>query len=315
LIVLVLLSGFFYQIVKDRYFLKKYKPLGNLEEIDGKMMHYHCIGNGHPIVVLDSALGGNCLDWSWIQAEIAKYTKVVAYDRAGYGWSELTGTRRSSETIVEELRKLLQKAKLSPPYILVGHSFGGLNMRLFQQKYPGEVAGMILIDSTPEKLFTDMPNETRKSYFRDRKMLKAAKFLASFGILRLIKMPVGYFQLPENKKVIAKEAGYQTKAYLTAYNEMSSLEKSISQVTTGKGKLDIPLYVISRKKFTGRSLSEDAKVKAEEAWHKLQSNIAEISEKGRHITAENSGHYIHCDEPELVIGLLKEMIAETKLKR
>jgi pimeloyl-ACP methyl ester carboxylesterase len=313
----ILFFGMLYQILISRWTLKKHKPSGKLAEINGKRFHYYCIGQGAPTVVMDSALGGNFLDWSWIQSEISCVTKVFSYDRAGYGWSEPSRNSRTSEVIVEELRELLVKVKVPPPYILVGHSFGGLNMRLYQQKYPEEVKGLVLVDSTPEEIYSTLPKEYIKKLTMERKMIQIARFLAPFGILRLLKMPVGYSKLPESKKTISNAVGYNTNAYTTAYKELSSMQQSISQLSSLKSdkQISIPLYVISRNKFPQGNMSNDTLQRVQECWSKLQNDIAKSSNKSKHIIAENSGHFIHCDEPDKVIELILEMIDDIKKQK
>ena len=121
--------------------------------IGGYRLHINCTGTGSPTVILDAGLGGTSLDWSKIQPEVARFTRVCSYDRAGYGWSESGAGPRTSQQIVQELHLLLVHAQVNGPYLLVGHSVGGLNMRLYAYRYPGEVAGMVLLDSTNEHQF------------------------------------------------------------------------------------------------------------------------------------------------------------------
>jgi pimeloyl-ACP methyl ester carboxylesterase len=106
-------------------------------------------GQGEPTVVFDSGLGDSHEVWRWVWPEVARFTAVLLYDRAGLGRSDPGPQPRTSEQMVRELRALLRKAKVDPPYILVGHSLGGMNTRLFAIRYPDEVAGLVLVDATP----------------------------------------------------------------------------------------------------------------------------------------------------------------------
>lgn len=284
---------------------------GKYQIVKGKKMHYLSMGEGEPTIIMDSALGGTCLDWSWIQEELAKEAKVFSYDRAGYGWSEPSDSPRTSETMVEELRELLYKANINPPYILVGHSFGAINMRLFQYKYPNEIIGMVLVDPTPEGIHT-LPLEFKKKLEKEKQMIKLAARLAPIGILRLLKMPMGNTILPESKINIAKEIGYKTSAFKTAYQELSSINESISQLTKiQKEVISIPLYVITRATFAKGGLSDKTIESAQKTWSNLHEKIANQSLRGKQIIVKDSDHFIHCEKPKLVKEIIIEMIEET----
>lgn len=126
--------------------------------------------NGKPTIVMDAGYGGDSKVWDPIISDISMPTEVLIYDRAGLGKSEKSSNPRTSREIVKELNELLNKAKINRPYILVGHSFGGLNMRLYATEFPKEVAGLILVDSTPEeyieKFLPSMSKEFQKAYYK-----------------------------------------------------------------------------------------------------------------------------------------------------
>src|SRR5256885_11213084 len=126
---------------------RRFPQRGRSFRVGPIMLNLNCTGKGRPTVVLDSGLGGSSLDWTRVQPEIAKFTRVCSYDRAGYGWSDLSPEPRTSSQIAKELKGLLTSAAERPPYVLVGHSFGGYNMRMFSELYPSDVAGMVLVDA------------------------------------------------------------------------------------------------------------------------------------------------------------------------
>ncbi|XXM72494.1 alpha/beta fold hydrolase [Lysinibacillus sphaericus] len=121
-----------------------------------------------PTVVMDAGYGDHSKAWKDIAPVIAEQTDVVLYDRAGLGKSEESPAPRTSDHMVKELKELLAELNIQPPYLLVGHSFGGMNMRLFATKYPEEVSGLILVDSTPEdyreKFLPTMPADFQRAY-------------------------------------------------------------------------------------------------------------------------------------------------------
>lgn len=119
-------------------------------DVGGYRLHVEIGGIGSPVVVLDAGLGGSSETWSEVFEPVSRFTSVVAYDRAGVGRSDPGPVPRTSSTIVGELHRLLQESGVPPPYVLVGHSFGGLNVRLFAHRYPDEVAGLVLVDATHE---------------------------------------------------------------------------------------------------------------------------------------------------------------------
>ncbi|WP_198015844.1 alpha/beta fold hydrolase [Paenibacillus sp. HW567] len=140
-------------------------------------------------VVFEHGCGSSALLWSLVAPEIAKITKVIVYDRAGYGWSEIGPFPRTNERCISELYKLLQKEGNEGPYILVGHSYGGLNVRRFAQKYPELVAGIILVDSMHEDEMTArFPEEHIKDQLFAVKYFWLLNVLSKIGILKIMSV-------------------------------------------------------------------------------------------------------------------------------
>src|SRR5918995_5554862 len=147
-VLLLLLAGVVYQFLATKNDERKYPAPGEMVDVGGYSLHLNCTGEeGTPTVVMDSGLGGTVLDWQLVQPEVAKFTRVCTYDRGGMGWSERSPQPRTSQQFVEELHALLGNAGVEGPYVLVGHSLGGVNVQLFVSQYPDEVAGMVLVDS------------------------------------------------------------------------------------------------------------------------------------------------------------------------
>jgi pimeloyl-ACP methyl ester carboxylesterase len=141
-------------------------------------------GQGSPTVLLEAGNGASSLDWFAVQPEVARTTRVCAYDRAGSGWSERGTGDRSGPTLVRELHTLLTNASIAPPYVLVGHSYGGLYARLYAARYPDEVVGMVLVDATHPDTWTWGP-EAQRLYERQRQLFSFYPVLARLGLLRL----------------------------------------------------------------------------------------------------------------------------------
>jgi pimeloyl-ACP methyl ester carboxylesterase len=129
--------GLFYEAVSEIMDRRRYPPQGELVDIGGFRLHLNCMGQGTPTVVMDAGGGAPAITWGLVPSEIAKFTRVCTYDRAGLGWSDPNPRiSRTSQQSVDELHLLLTKAGIHPPYILVGHSLGGVNMRLYASQYP-----------------------------------------------------------------------------------------------------------------------------------------------------------------------------------
>ena len=115
-------------------------------DVGGFRLHLHCAGEGSPTIVLDAALGASSLSWSLVQPELARLSRVCSYDRGGFGWSDPGPMPRTAYRIAEELHTLLERARVPPPYVLVGHSFGGLVALIFTRRFRSVTSGLVLVD-------------------------------------------------------------------------------------------------------------------------------------------------------------------------
>src|SRR5246127_921567 len=161
-ILLLLILGAAYQILGSRMDARRSPEPGRLVDVGGYRLKINCAGSGSPTVVLESGLGDLLSEWRPIQLRISSFTRVCSYDRAGYGESDAGPLPRTSSQISSELHVLLQNAGEHPPFILVGHSFGGYNVRAFNGQYPNEVAGLVLADSTQEDEYDLLPSAWRQ---------------------------------------------------------------------------------------------------------------------------------------------------------
>src|SRR5574338_1604886 len=148
LILVTVFLGMTYQAVASKTDERKFPPPGQLVDAGGYRMHIFCIGQGSPTVILDASNMGTVSSWAWIQPEIARTTRVCAYDRPDAGWSDLSPQPLDTRQNAEALHTLLANAGEPGPYVLVGHSLGGLYIRMYADIYPAEVAGMVFIEGT-----------------------------------------------------------------------------------------------------------------------------------------------------------------------
>jgi pimeloyl-ACP methyl ester carboxylesterase len=304
-------AGAIYQVIATYRDARRYPPPGKLVDVGGHRLHLWCMGEGSPTVVLDSGVGGFSLSWRRVQLAVAEFTSVCSYDRAGFGWSEPGPMPRTSEQIVRESHNLLRNGGLKGPYVLVGHSFGGFNVRLYANQYPDEVAGVVLIDSShPDQ--DDRPEwEKKKDAARALRNGRFYSILAQLGIIRLYVSLAekGYSvgepgkelqsrvrELPSDVRPMFLAVWRTPKGIEAMASEWAFFFESAAQVHA-TGKLgDIPLVVLTR----GRDLNP--------SWMKVQNDLASLSSNSQHIIASNSGHGIPQDQPELVIDAIRHVV-------
>jgi pimeloyl-ACP methyl ester carboxylesterase len=160
-IIVLIVAGVVYEQLGERRDKKLFSPqIGRSVDIGGRTLNIHCAGEGSPTVILEAPGNGPGYVWAPIQAEIAKFTQVCWYDRAGEGWSDPGPFPQTSAAIAKDLHELLPRAGVPTPCVLVGFSSGGLNVRVYNGLYPNEVAGMVLVDSAHE----DEPKRAPKFY-------------------------------------------------------------------------------------------------------------------------------------------------------
>src|SRR5215211_8224249 len=147
-------AGAIYQAIATERAERAYPAPGKMVDVGGYSLHINCVGQGSPTVVLDAGLGEWSAQWVRVQRELSGSTRVCAYDRAGMGWSERGPEPRDARQISSELHTLLAKAGIEGPYVLVGHSFGGLYARMYAARYPNQVSGVVLVDSSHPEQFT-----------------------------------------------------------------------------------------------------------------------------------------------------------------
>jgi pimeloyl-ACP methyl ester carboxylesterase len=301
----LLFTGALYQFAATGMDERNYQPPGQLIDVGGYRLHLNCTGEGTSTVVMDAGLGGGVLDWSAVQPEVSKFARVCTYDRAGMGWSEKGILPRTSQQIATELHTLLGNAGIQGPFILVGHSIAGVNMQLYANRYPDEVAGVILVDSSHE-------NQLSRPEFRIPSFIPLlTKTLSPFGVGRLINFasapnPNLSPEIDSERNAIYSHTGNMH----TIADEMSMIPDSLDQLRASPMKFgDKPLIVISRGEKVD---SSEETTRTEDAWRDLQTHLVSRSTKGKQIIAEKSGHYIHFDQPELVIDAIHQVVEATR---
>lgn len=293
----LLVIGALYQGLSSLYDHHAYPPPGQLVDVDGTRLHLYCLGEGSPTVILEAGLGDNVLGWTLVHARLAESTRVCAYDRPGLGWSESRDRDLPSKEVAQILHTLLQEADIPGPYILVGHSMGGLHIRSFAHLYPAEVVGLVLVDSSHEnQLDAAHADETIENILLP---LKACQALAPIGVIRLVRAiaPQPEKSLFSPQQARARLASQnRTDLCRTIANEYRAVRTDTAQPAPPAPLGDLPLVVITA------GIGTDAR------WNELQDQLASLSINSTHLIAEQSPHYIQFYQPELIIDAVMGML-------
>lgn len=305
LIIVAAVAGFLYENISEARD-RRFNPMpGRLVEVGGLKMHINCTGQGTPAVILESGLGDSYVPWRKVQPEIAKFVKVCSYDRAGLGYSDSSSEPRTSKVIAEQLHTLLQAAQIPPPYVLVGHSMGGYDVRLFTSLYPKDVVGMVLVDASHPDQENRFPPELKSM---EGSWQREAEFLAytmPFGVPRLLGL------CDEHPLARAAECNFHSAREGVA--ELKAFNTSAGQAATTGLLGDMPLAVLSHDpdKPSGDFPPDIAKP-INQAWDKMQEELSHLSTRGTRVIAKNSGHYVQSDRPELVIEAVRSVCEQAR---
>jgi pimeloyl-ACP methyl ester carboxylesterase len=288
----IAMTGAVYQAVATEMDRRAYPPPGAMVDVGGYRLHINCMGQGSPTVILESGLGNMSADWANVQPEVAKTTRVCAYDRAGAGWSEPGLKPRDPEQIARELHDLLGNAGIDGPYVLVGQSFGGLYVRMFAARYPNEVAGMVLVDASHPDMWTRLPSEVVATLTPPTWQVSAITFLTRLGALRITAGEVADCGLPA-RQCQEEEAYFRSTRFRVTWAREMLAPARDAQVRATGGLGNRPLVVLTAGDH-GRDfavgVSGTARAQFERAWHDLQSELAELSANSTHHTVEGAGH-------------------------
>ncbi len=284
---------------------RKVDGIGQRIKIRDKIIHTIVSGekDADYTVILDAGLSCCSLDWHYIQPQVSKFARVLSFDRPGYGWSSAINKSYTSEDVVNDLLHILEELQIKPPYVLVGHSFGGLNMRLFASKYPEKVASLILIDSVHEKRYLshEWDSIRKKSHRKNLNVFRFGYLTSGIGLPKLLKQPVGRKYLPEPYQKYVDYIGYHPKSYEAVYKEFLYSDKSALQVeNTNALRADLPVTIISSNN------TDPTWVEHQNLLSKLTKNTIQIK--------TNCHHSIHLENPDLVIEAIKDTINPKKEK-
>jgi pimeloyl-ACP methyl ester carboxylesterase len=300
LVVGLILAGIIYESAAEAADIQAYPPLGQMVDVGGYRMHINCTGTGSPTVVIDAGLGAWSLEWSRVQAEVAKTTRVCTYDRAGMGYSEAGPLPRNAEQFAKELHTLLERANIAGPYVLAGHSLGGLPVRVFVHNYPTEVAGVVLIDSMSPRQMTQPPSEIESKTPAQSSGVSLPSLLARIGLVRVLARQLITQNLPAEAQPAYTAFSVTPRSVQAWVDEGAGLQESLAQADAVKSFGDLPLIVL-----TG-VIDEQA------GWQDWQVELLPLSSNSQQIVVENSGHNIHLDQPEAAVTAIADMVSQLR---
>ena len=324
LLPMIPVAGLLYQWVGSRYDRMRFLRLGRLVDIGGRRRLFMMEKGGGigPSVIFESGIGATSQNWANVQEAVSEFAHTVSYDRLGLGWSTPAVSERIPSKVVEELRAMLQAAGVAPPYLLVGHSFGGLVVRYFAAEYPEEVVGAILVDAMRTDEWPPVDESQRKLLNRGVQLLQWGIPIAYSGIARLTT--TSYFC----------RSGRFTKLFTRATGGHNVLDR----VTSELNKMPPAVWPIVAAHWSNpdyfRGMMAHVRGVPGTVTEMLQAapivglpvvlltpghmktiseaDLRKIGPEAEQLVAEKSGHWLHLDEPELVINQIREMLSVSR---
>src|SRR6478672_8900988 len=257
-----------YETVREYLDARAYPMPGQLVDVGGYRLHLHCTGSGSPTVILEPGQGGVSSDLAWIAPAVARSSTVCVYDRPGRGWSEATDRPQDGDQIATNLHTLLERAHVPGPYVLAGHSFGGLYVQAFAAKFPDQVAGLVLLDSTAPKPGPAPPTNS-DSYNGLHRFSALFSTIAHFGVGRLIAQgSYGSLPPPAQGEARAKAStAHNLASFIEEFAEANTAMQQAAALTSLDGK---PLIVLTADKGN------------DDQWQAKQDRMAKLSTNSLH---------------------------------
>lgn len=295
----LLLVGYIYESLAEAADTKAYPPPGELVDVGGHRLHIHCTGTGSPTVVIEAGLGDWSTSWGFVQAGVAKTTRVCTYDRAGMGWSEAGPRPRDAAQFARELHTLLQNANIPGPYVMVGHSLGGLGVRMFVHDYASEVVGVVLIESMSPKQRAQLPAGEGSQPNLQSRFYSILGGAARFGVARVLARPLMDLLSPQS---LPNENSYYARfvrpqSMQAARDEAQSLAASEEEAAAVTSFGDLPLIVLTGALHTSPP-----------DWQTWQAELLQLSSDSQHLFAEHGNHVIQIEEPDAATAAIVKMV-------
>lgn len=327
-IVAVLVLQALAQLLCVRLDASRFPPPGRIVKTPRGSMHVRQMGRGSPAIIMEAGIAASSLNWSILQPLLAKFAATYSYDRPGFGWSAPSRRECTLQEMSDDLHAIVTALNLPAPYVLVGHSFGALIVRVYAQRFPEELAGIILVDPiTPEEWIT--PDRSQRWQLRRGVWFsRAGAALGSIGVVRFClwllvqrgnntvpRRVLGLFggkasetgerivgelaKLPPETVRLIRERWSHGRFFLTMSRYIQTLPKNAAEASRFQIPVHIPVTVISGAHQPPVRLAEHQAVAA----HSLH---------GKHLIADKGAHWVHLDQPELIVEAVREMAEKLK---
>lgn len=309
LVVAVPSAGWIYQRIMEARDDAGFPPPGKLVDVDGHRMHIFCQGQGSPTVIVEQGVGSQSLGWAPLNERMSSITTVCAYDRAGMGYSDPLDHPSPASESVRRLHTLLARAGITNDIVLVGWSMGGMYSREYYRQFPGQVKGMVLVDSSHEQQFSRM-GDPDVGYVNP---LRREQYLAPFGWIRLSgQVEQRFANSPLPAPIRDRLIAINLKSHMarTMVMEGDAFRADLGANRTPPNLGSIPLIVLSEGKPNIPFMQERI-----QTWYQLQDELAHLSTNGRHIVATQSAHAIHRTEPDLILDAVREIVSAVRATR
>ncbi len=244
-----------------------------LVDIGAHSLYLHCVGEGAPVVIFDAGMGSDGRIWSRVLPDVGSFTRACAYDRLGLGRSTSAPRKHRLRAMVSELASLLQTAALGGQYVLVGHSLGGLGVRLYASEHPNEVVGLVLVDATTEE--------------------QDSRFWSLLPEAQLREFQTNLQKSPE---------GFDFDTFVEGMVDVRRSSRTLG---------DMALVVLTAGKEEASAPSE-LDTRLAQVWREMQAELPRLSSNSAHVVTTKSGHYIHVEEPNLVVAAVREVVRASR---
>jgi pimeloyl-ACP methyl ester carboxylesterase len=324
-ILLLLGSGTAYEQISRVSTLEKYTANGTLVDIGSRMLHIDCRGEGTPIVILESGLDTfGSLSWSAVHDKLAKTTRTCAYDRAGIMWSDpRPHTKNLMHAIANDLNKALVISNEEPPYIMVGHSFGGPYITKFTELYSNKVAGVVFVDSPhPEIMNLVQDIEMPLSFSINEKISQVLKPIMNItGLTRLINKHDNYLFPNQSKYHYEAIKAFAPSSESTFTKEVSNYSNGLKQVSPLRNFGNRPMFVLgnivnylemSDEQLTSSGINRDIAQAVMEQDRYMFNDQASWSSNSKLTLFHNTSHYIQFEKPTEVISAVEIIVGKVK---
>ncbi|QSB03366.1 alpha/beta hydrolase [Methylomonas sp. EFPC1] len=319
---LAVLAGGVYQTERTSVDLAAFPPPGRMISVNGVNLHLYCLGSGSPTLVLEAGLGENVLSWYPVHAKLAQTMRVCAYDRPGLGWSDPIDAAILPEEVAENLHTLLNNADIAPPFVLIGHSRGGIYVRAFYCRFPEQTQAIVLVDSTHEQSPMHQYPYASWDYRKQALQIAIAEPLSRIGFVRLLGIAdADRRPSPLPAAILAAKTAVQnrTDTAHAVVNEIAVMRQGLDPSTPPPSSLgNLPLLVLTAGNLVDPDLAareaekagknveaEQALVRDQQA---EQDDLARLSSNSLHIIVRNSGHFIMQDQADEFVGVVSEFV-------